>query len=97
MWVLILFEFVSLVVQFRNKRIMAGFPFDVHKAETSQQQPTSAPQLDLQRAESSRQHVRALNTQFARSLFYIYTFVFLSVAFNWFFLLSSILVMVLSN
>ncbi|KAF3448480.1 hypothetical protein FNV43_RR09193 [Rhamnella rubrinervis] len=50
---------------FRNKRIMAGSPFDVHRAETSQQQPTSTPQLDLQRAESSRQHVRALNTQFA--------------------------------
>lgn len=74
---LLYFLFVSMVMQFRNKRIMAGSPFDVHRAETSQQQPMAAPQLDLQRAESSRQHVRALNTQFARSLFYVFTLVFL--------------------
>ncbi|XP_050227277.1 uncharacterized protein LOC126676944 [Mercurialis annua] len=54
---------------FRNKRIISGSSFDVHRAETSQQQSTSTtatrPPLDVQRAETSRQHVRALNTQFA--------------------------------
>lgn len=39
---------------------------DSQRAETSQQQSaTATPQLDIQRAESSRQHVRALNKQFA--------------------------------
>ena len=50
---------------------MAGSPFDVHRAEPSQQQSVGTPPLDMRRAELSRQHVRALNTQFARSfLFY---------------------------
>ncbi|XP_021281035.1 uncharacterized protein LOC110414257 isoform X2 [Herrania umbratica] len=50
---------------FRNKRIMAGSPFDAQRAEPSQQQSTATPPLDPQRAELSRQHVKALNTQFA--------------------------------
>ncbi|KAL5552157.1 hypothetical protein UlMin_002333 [Ulmus minor] len=50
---------------FRNKRIMGGSLFDNHRAEVSLQQSTATPSLDLQRAELSRQHVRALNTQFA--------------------------------
>ncbi|CAI0476495.1 unnamed protein product [Linum tenue] len=41
----------------RTKRAMRSFS-DVHKAVTS-------PSLDVQRAELSRQHVRALNSQFA--------------------------------
>lgn len=49
---------------------MAGSPFDFHRAEPSQQPVMTTPPLDVRRAESSRQHVRALNTQFARSLFY---------------------------
>lgn len=50
---------------FKNKRIMEGSLFDVHRAEPSQQLMVSTPQLDMKRAESSQQHVRALNTQFA--------------------------------
>ncbi|KAJ0049669.1 hypothetical protein Pint_16036 [Pistacia integerrima] len=50
---------------FRNKRILAGSAFDSHRAEPSQQPSTETPALDMQQAESSRQHVRALNTQFA--------------------------------
>ncbi|XWS61836.1 hypothetical protein CRYUN_Cryun07bG0159500 [Craigia yunnanensis] len=51
---------------FRNKRIMAGSPFDAQRAEQSQQQLTATPPpLDPQRAELSLQHVKALNTQFA--------------------------------
>ncbi|KAM5572618.1 nuclear pore complex protein [Rosa sericea] len=50
---------------FRNKRIMTGSSFDVHRAESSQEQITATPSLDERRAESSRLHVRALNTQFA--------------------------------
>ncbi|XP_020216024.1 uncharacterized protein LOC109799801 isoform X1 [Cajanus cajan] len=52
---------------FRNKRIMEGSFFDVHRAEPSQQPKVAAaaPPLDMKRAESSQQHVRALNTQFA--------------------------------
>lgn len=50
--------------EIQGKRIMAGSIFDSQKAEQSQ--PTvKTPELDMQRAESSRQHVRALNTQFA--------------------------------
>ncbi|BAU00512.1 uncharacterized protein HKW66_Vig0161380 [Vigna angularis] len=52
-------------MQFRNKRIMEGSLFDVHRAEPSQQPTVTAPPLDMKRAESSQQHVRALNTQFA--------------------------------
>ncbi|CAK8539381.1 unnamed protein product [Lathyrus sativus] len=50
---------------FRNKRIMEGSLFDVHRAEPSQQLMVATPPLDMKRAESSQQHVRALNTQFA--------------------------------
>ncbi|EOY24615.1 Pleckstrin domain superfamily protein isoform 1 [Theobroma cacao] len=50
---------------FRNKRIMAGSLFDAQRAEPSQQQSTATPPLDPQQAELSRQHVKALNTQFA--------------------------------
>lgn len=50
---------------FRNKKITVGSGFDVHRTEISQQKSTASPPLNLQRAESSRQHVRALNTQFA--------------------------------
>ncbi|XP_029127663.1 uncharacterized protein LOC109799801 isoform X2 [Cajanus cajan] len=55
------------VPKFRNKRIMEGSFFDVHRAEPSQQPKVAAaaPPLDMKRAESSQQHVRALNTQFA--------------------------------
>ncbi|XP_050151981.1 uncharacterized protein LOC126626651 isoform X1 [Malus sylvestris] len=50
---------------FRNKRIMAGSSFDSNRAEPSQEKSTDTPPLDAQRAAASRQHVRALNTQFA--------------------------------
>ncbi|KAL6181925.1 hypothetical protein ACLB2K_048573 [Fragaria x ananassa] len=50
---------------FQNKRIMTGSSFDVHRAEFSQEQTMATPSLDERRAESSRLHVRALNTQFA--------------------------------
>ncbi|KAJ6714535.1 RAN BINDING PROTEIN [Salix viminalis] len=49
----------------RNKWIMEGSPFDIHRPEPSQQQSTPLPLLDANRADSSRQHVRALNHQFA--------------------------------
>lgn len=55
-------------MQFRNKRVMEGSSADFHRAEPSQQLTTTPP-LDMQRAKSSCQHVRALNTQFARSTF----------------------------
>ncbi|KAL3647220.1 hypothetical protein CASFOL_008188 [Castilleja foliolosa] len=45
----------------QSKRAIMGSLFDGNKAETS----IRPPPLDEQRAESSRQHVRALNTQFA--------------------------------
>ncbi|PNY09283.1 RanBP1 domain-containing protein [Trifolium pratense] len=44
---------------------MEGSLFDVHRAEPSQQLMGETPQLDMKQAESSQQHVRALNTQFA--------------------------------
>ncbi|KAK8690906.1 hypothetical protein V6N13_074432 [Hibiscus sabdariffa] len=50
---------------FRNKRIMAGSLFDTQRAEPSQRLPNASPPLDPHRAELSRQHVKALNTQFA--------------------------------
>ncbi|MED6131298.1 hypothetical protein PIB30_117252 [Stylosanthes scabra] len=49
---------------FRNKRIMEGSLFDIHRAEPSQQ-TMAVPPLDTKRAEASQKHVRALNTQFA--------------------------------
>lgn len=48
----------------QSKRVVMGSPFDSFKAEQSSSQLS----LDTKRAESSKQHVRALNTQFARSL-----------------------------
>ncbi|KAH0974736.1 hypothetical protein GBA52_016635 [Prunus armeniaca] len=50
---------------FRNKRIMAGSSCDANRAEPSQEQSIDTPVLNAHRAASSRQHVRALNTQFA--------------------------------
>ncbi|XP_028107593.1 uncharacterized protein LOC114306526 isoform X1 [Camellia sinensis] len=50
---------------FQSKRIMVGSLFDDHRAEPSQQQSMETLPLDVHRAELSRQHVRALNTQFA--------------------------------
>ncbi|KAL0312667.1 UNVERIFIED_CONTAM: UDP-galactose/UDP-glucose transporter 4 [Sesamum radiatum] len=47
--------------QMQNKKVIMGSPFGTQKVEPSVQQPP----LDMQRAESSKQHVRALNTQFA--------------------------------
>ncbi|OIV92744.1 hypothetical protein TanjilG_00878 [Lupinus angustifolius] len=51
--------------QFRNKSITEGSLFDFRRAEPSQQPMVVTPPLDMKRAESSQQHVRALNTQFA--------------------------------
>lgn len=50
---------------------MEGSIFGIHKAEPSQQQPMVTPPLDMPRAQLSRQHVRALNAQFARSALFI--------------------------
>ncbi|WVZ12125.1 hypothetical protein V8G54_016655 [Vigna mungo] len=47
-------------MQFRNKRIMEGSLFDVHRAEPSQQPTVTAPPLDMKRAESSQQHIYTL-------------------------------------
>ncbi|CAN1147507.1 hypothetical protein LINPERHAP2_LOCUS15918 [Linum perenne] len=46
-------------------KLVTGSYFDVQKAETSQQQLTAVPTLDMKQAELSRQHVRALNSQFS--------------------------------
>lgn len=73
---------VIMMMQFRNKRIMEGSLFDVHRAEPSQQPIVAAPPLDMKRAESSQQHVRALNTQFARFIFYSMSTVFLLLDFH---------------
>ncbi|CAA2978905.1 uncharacterized protein LOC111371790 [Olea europaea subsp. europaea] len=48
----------------QSKRLIMGSPFDAQRSEPSIQL-RQLPPLDMQRAESSRQHVRALNTQFA--------------------------------
>lgn len=50
---------------FQNKRVMGGTNLDAQRAEASQEQSNKKPELDPQRAELSRQHVRALNNQFA--------------------------------
>lgn len=71
-----------MMMQFRNKRIMEGSLFDIHRAEPSQQPIVAAPPLDMKRAESSQQHVRALNTQFARFIFYSMSTVFLLLDFH---------------
>eukprot|EP00258_Populus_trichocarpa_P033455 XP_024449474.1 uncharacterized protein LOC7478077 isoform X3 [Populus trichocarpa] len=55
----------SIWLQLRNKRIMEGSLFDIHRPEQSQQQSTPLPPLDAKRAASSQQYVRALNNQFA--------------------------------
>ncbi|KAM7531234.1 hypothetical protein LguiB_034644 [Lonicera macranthoides] len=52
-------------VAFQSKRVMLGSQFDFQRAEPSRQQSVETSLLDNRRAESSRQHVRALNTQFA--------------------------------
>ncbi|GAB2224587.1 hypothetical protein Drorol1_Dr00005349 [Drosera rotundifolia] len=52
-------------VTFQSKRVVVDPPFQIRVAESSQQQIGATAPLDLGRAESSRQHVRALNTQFA--------------------------------
>lgn len=49
----------------QSKKLVVGSEFNVHRAEPSQKQSMEAPSLDMRRAELSRQHVRALNTQFA--------------------------------
>lgn len=46
---------------------MGATSFDVHRAGPSHQPLMAGPALDVPRAESARHHVRALNTQFARS------------------------------
>jgi nuclear pore complex protein Nup50 len=49
-----------------SKRVMEAPSFGLHKAESSNQNLTAEPaSLDPKRAESSHQHVRALNSQFA--------------------------------
>ncbi|WOH00478.1 hypothetical protein DCAR_0519841 [Daucus carota subsp. sativus] len=48
-----------------SRKFLVGSEFDIHKAESSQKQPKEAPSLGMRRDELSRQHVRALNTQFA--------------------------------
>ncbi|XP_076902626.1 uncharacterized protein LOC143557437 [Bidens hawaiensis] len=48
-----------------SKKIMVGRQFDVQWATSSQTKTIGVPSLDMQRAELSRQHVRALNNQFA--------------------------------
>ncbi|XP_028799206.1 uncharacterized protein LOC114754587 isoform X2 [Neltuma alba] len=50
---------------FQSKRIMEGSPFGFLRAEPSQPPVVTTQPLDMKRAESSQQHVRALNTQFA--------------------------------
>lgn len=48
-----------------SKKIMLGPQIDFQWATSSQPKTMGTPSLDMQRAESSRQHVRALNNQFA--------------------------------
>lgn len=50
---------------FQSKRIFEGSSLDVHRTQQSQPQSIGPPPLDTHRAELSRQHVRALNFQFA--------------------------------
>lgn len=69
-WCLLYFSFNNM--QFRNKRIMAGSSCDANRAEPSQEQSIDTPVLNAHRAASSRQHVRALNTQFARSTLFLF-------------------------
>lgn len=57
---------VWMWVQMQSKRVVMASPLDGLKAEQSNPQLP----LDMKRAESSKQHVRALNTQFARFLIY---------------------------
>ncbi|KAJ9555257.1 hypothetical protein OSB04_009871 [Centaurea solstitialis] len=59
------FLFLTLVMWFQSKKIMVGPQFDFQRAASTQQNSMGAPSLDMHRAESSRQHVRALNNQFA--------------------------------
>ncbi|KAK4786855.1 hypothetical protein SAY86_010688 [Trapa natans] len=50
---------------FWNKKSIAGSTFDIPRAEPAQIEKLATPTLDSQRAQTSRQHVRALNVQFA--------------------------------
>ncbi|KAI7745530.1 hypothetical protein M8C21_008229 [Ambrosia artemisiifolia] len=50
---------------FQSKKHMVGSQVDFPWAASSQPKSMGTPSLDMQRAESSRQHVRALNNQFA--------------------------------
>ncbi|GAB2274022.1 hypothetical protein Dimus_008791 [Dionaea muscipula] len=52
-------------VIFQSKRVLSEPSSYVQGVESCKQQVASAETLDLHQAESSRQHVRALNTQFA--------------------------------
>lgn len=61
--------FILNIMVLQSKRIMEGSPFGFQRAEPSQAPVVATQPLDLKRAESSQQHVRALNTQFARSIF----------------------------
>ncbi|CAN1743035.1 hypothetical protein LINPERHAP1_LOCUS1671 [Linum perenne] len=56
---------VNLGFVLMRGKLVTGSYFDVQKAETSQQQLTAVPTLDMKQAELSRQHVRALNSQFS--------------------------------
>jgi len=57
------------MLQLPSKRVMDGPSFDVHRAESSHQHVMAGPAtLDPRRAEAASKHVRALNTQFARSV-----------------------------
>ncbi|KAL8216668.1 hypothetical protein R6Q57_023505 [Mikania cordata] len=48
-----------------SKKVMVGQQIDLQWATSSQPKSMVNPSLDMRRAESSRQHVRALNNQFA--------------------------------
>ncbi|PKA47750.1 hypothetical protein AXF42_Ash014527 [Apostasia shenzhenica] len=52
-------------MQLRSKRVMELPSFDDIRAESSHQHVIEGPQLDVQRAKSSLEQVRALNRQFA--------------------------------
>lgn len=79
------------MVPMQSKRMTAESLFGAHKAEPSVPQPP----LDMERAESSRQHVRALNTQFARFMSFLLSillFLFSDIFFLWLCLLFWLLV-----
>ena len=64
-----LFISVIIMLQLPSKRVMDGPSFDIHRAESSHQHVMAGPAtLDPRRAEAASKHVRALNSQFARSV-----------------------------